>query len=353
MTDPTAPPDTSTPPTTTLPPLAATPGSAPSIAGGSSGSPPSYLVSVQQPRFAGDAVIGIGVRDVLGFGLDGQLQWASPPCENPGWASPFPGPATVDVVVVLCNGEYEGLNVSDGTIRWTHPAVPGVDRVRLAAGVVLLNGDQNVLSVVDLETGADRFSRSDLGSTNGAATSGSVYAANDEAVYALDPSTGTQRWRTSLPTAGLYATDGSVFARSRVHQLVRLDEQGNTVWTSGAEVNRLTSSDVVGVTKSAVIVFSAYQGYFITAYDRDSGAKLWTRDSPTGSYEYPALGSDIVAISNQATRDVTVVDDRTGDTLATYHDTIGNAAGASGEQVAFFGEPDPGHDQGLRIETVR
>jgi outer membrane protein assembly factor BamB len=160
---------------------------------------------VGSPAYADGLVFVLG-RDFSVSALDaadGAIRWRSGDS-----IYPLSSPLVLDGLVVA--GTPDGLVAFDavtGTTRWTLPTGGGIERSAAGAdGIVVAGSDDGVIHVIDAATGLERWSRQV--STGAFATpviwDGVLYAtaptAEGDTLFALDVSTGVQRWTFRSPS---------------------------------------------------------------------------------------------------------------------------------------------------------
>lgn len=294
---------------------------------------------VGQPRYAGAVVLVLASDRVIAFdAITASFQWSFDQCPGASWLGPYATPTT-EVMPVRCGTNVIGLDVASGQERWHRTLDFPANRTRFMSHTLLFNNDdEGRFHAVDTLTGELLIGKRDMGGSNGAANSRLVIMSTNTGVTAFDRNTGAQQWFAGEPSSGLFAVDGSVFARTNDHRVTRLDDHnGQVVWSSEPEGSRLDYSDIAGVTNSTVVAHTAHRGlHRVTVYDRDTGQKRWEYDAPSRQTAYPALGSDIIVLSDTSTGTVSVRDDRTGEEIRRFQTVAGERAAAAGSRVAYI-----------------
>lgn len=294
---------------------------------------------VRQPRYAGQMVLVLATDRVIAFdAITATYRWSYDPCQGASWLGPYATPTT-EVMPVRCGTTVIGLDVTTGQERWHRTLDFSANRTRFMSHTLLFNNDgEGRFHAVDTLSGELLLGKRDMGGSNGAANNKLVIMSTNEGLTAFDRSTGAQRWFSPEPSSGLFAVDGSVFARTNDHRVTRLDDfSGRVLWTSQPEESRLDYSDVAGVTDHTVVAHTAHRGsHRITVYDRETGEKRWEYDAPNRHTAFPAMGSDIIVLSDTFTGTVSVRDDQTGEEIRRLRTIAGERAEASGTRVAYI-----------------
>jgi outer membrane protein assembly factor BamB len=130
---------------------------------------------------------------------------------------------------------------------------------------------------------------------------GSVFAAGERRLVALDPATGRRRWRAEVP--------GEFPTRS-------LAVVGSTLFAGGAAFDAATGERRYGTRPAARRVAVGRHAYVaadaVTALDRHTGAVLWQTEGDGNRAARVAASGDLVAVTD-GVGFVTALDARTGE----------------------------------------
>lgn len=305
-----------------------TPSTFPTGAGGEWTNGPRYV--------AGNFVVPERDHLVAFDAVDGSRGWTSPDCPGATWATPFSGPAA-DYLVVECGTELVGLDGQKGILAWRMPAPTEERRTRTSTTLLVVQTESKV-SAYDLATGAPRGEWVVPGDANAVANTTTVFASTNFGITAFDLVSGEVRWYSDQPASGLGATEDAAIARTNTHQMRAYDsETGAVLWETGTEVERLDSSEIIGVTYSTCVVQASNEPQYLTTYDLATGAKLWTVD-PADDYMDYVVGTDddLVVVSNQSEATITVNDARSGAVVRRLPTTTVYPAAIHGGVIAYI-----------------
>ncbi|MCC5954297.1 MAG: PQQ-binding-like beta-propeller repeat protein [Acidimicrobiia bacterium] len=254
------------------------------------------------------------------------VEWRTP-CRNPSWLTVIlparhGADEDVPVEVVRCGGVLAGIDGATGELLWERHQRLATNRTRVGPTVVVLQGDDDGILVLDLASGAVLGSSERFGSANVAADARYLYVSDSWQVVAFDlaemataKDLGEEIEVAAEGASGLYAARGSLFVRSNNHVVSRYDTPGeNAVWKSERDPERLAWSDFVGSTEQTVLLVSTTLG-LLTAYDIETGESLWRRGDLSAGSVSP--GEDVVVTLGGPDR-LRVHDDRSGLVLAEH-----------------------------------
>ncbi len=189
---------------------------------------------------AGDAVEAVRAGDGGSAWIVPRVKTVAPLVARAGW------------VIAVTDAEIVAIRAKDGQVVWRQPAggvrlAPDIDSERLYAGA----DDGRTLALV--HTGSMHWTRriGSIPTGHIAVDEERVYfAALDNVVYALDRSSGNQRWTSAIhrrPFAGVFAAGHVIFVPSVAPQLGMLyDRDGRASGAIGlpAEIQRDVPPDV-------------------------------------------------------------------------------------------------------------
>lgn len=194
-------------------------------------------------------------------------------------------------------------DVETGDLDWTLEVASGAGGLGTATvvdGAVYVRGhlDDPRVYAVDASTGRERW-RVELDAAAWdplAVANATVFVADTESkLYALDAVTGDVRW-TRSPTAGLdwdtpVVSDGRLYARSRAEALVAFDAaDGAEVWRHEVDAERIGA---VAVADGMVFVTVSEGVRAVSAFD---GRTRWTWDGARSSPGPPVVAGETVYV---------------------------------------------------------
>jgi outer membrane protein assembly factor BamB len=273
-------------------------------------------------RTMGALVVAPSTDGVVAFGpATGQPAWTSEVCPFPEWASHLTNPDTA-VAVFTCDESHVGIDPASGRELWRHERPFGVDRTRVAGGLLLTASPTEVVGV-DLATGEEAWRWTGFGDTTATADGGGYYLANDAGVTAFDKATGEVRWMLPEPTSDIWAGRDAVYVRTSDHRLIEVDgASGAVAWTSAPEATRLDWSVVVGEGDGVVVLQTARDGDRFTAYDTATGEQRWTHDAPDGSTATGSVSGGEFVVTDLDMGGVVVMDSPTGEVRCELPDAV-------------------------------
>ena len=283
---------------------------------------PSGPAWVGPMRTMGGLVVAPSEEGVSAFHpATGQPAWTTEACRWPEWASHITNPGT-DVAVFACDRSYVGIDPVSGRELWRHDRPAGVDRTRVAGGLLLTASPTEVVGV-DLATGVEAWRWTGFGDTTATADADGYYLANDAGVTAFDKATGEPRWSLPEPTSDIWAGGDAVYVRTSDHRLVKVDgASGAVVWTSLPEATRLDWSVVVGEGDGVVVLQTARDDDRFTAYDAATGEQRWTHDAPDGSAATASVTDGEFVVTDLDDGGVVVMDTPTGEIRCELPDAV-------------------------------
>ena len=264
-----------------------------------------------EPRIVGGHVLVPTGESIAGFDLTGTRVWDGPTCAYGSWASVFAG-AAPDTEVASCDDELVGIDGRTGAERWRIQDEMFAERTRVGT-TAIVRQNESMIVVNDLATGAELWSRDDVGDASVASDETNVYIGGDNALYAMDLATGEPRWLHPGRTTAVGVAHGAVIARSDQHYLERLDPAtGAVVWTGAVDDVALDASDVVAFGSESVILQSTRGERPISAYDVTTGAVLWTRTPADDLTAYADPAGSSVAFTSYESCSIELADQRGG-----------------------------------------
>jgi len=286
-------------------------------------------------RTMGDLVVAPSEDGVAAFHpASGQPAWTAEACSFPEWASHITNPGT-EAAVFACDDFYLGIDPGSGRVLWRHDRTSGVDRTRVAGGL-LLTASPEVVVAVDLVTGVESWRWTGFGDVTPTADADRYYLANDAGVTAFDQATGEARWSLTEPTSDIWAGRDAVYVRTSDHRLIKVDgASGAVVWTSAVEASRLDWSVVVGEGDGVVVLQTDRHDRGFTAYDAATGEQTWTHDPPKGSAATASVGGDEFVVTDLDDGGVVVMDAPTGDVRCELPDAVDVAVLSNGRAVVI------------------
>lgn len=244
----------------------------------------------------------------------GQQLWVSDIAD-----SPVVRLATPAMIVVSAGGTLRGVDVTNGTARWTHqPSTQFLGALgAVATGGFITNGLSAspgnatvnfTYTVLDLNSGKVRWQK-DLLELHAPAT-GSVFYGLDANLnlVALQASTGEQLWskQTTLPSQvaknlryegslhltedTLYCYPGTVGNLTGTGVVAAFDPgNGNTLWTVYPESNTVYPAGITGGVLGGFAAMSGTVSYVDTsmkAVDARTGKALWSAGAELGALQF-------------------------------------------------------------------
>ncbi len=207
------------------------------------------------------------------------------------------------------DGTLHALGLADGAERWAFtPGDGSVSGPAAAEGRVYVSDGDGAFYALDQTTGQQRWKSSSYKTPSGAAVDGGVvyFGTADGLIVALDAGNGTERWRgTVSPTGGAVnapaVANGLVYAGTTGGGFVAVDAStGAFAWRvdtgSDGTGTAIVADGVAYIGSSADIA----PGGHLRAVDAQSGRVLWQVDgmnySPTvaGGVVYTATSSGVV-----------------------------------------------------------
>ena len=231
------------------------------------------------------------------------------------WGSPA---VTNDTVVIGSNNHVVyALDVSSGTERWrfskdnhtSNPSVISSSTPVVTDGTVFveifIEHENDIVYALDVSSGTERWHFSSGGGDGNspAVADGTVFVGNYDNVYALDTSSGTEHWRfstdnyTGTDTATGYTSptvaDGTVFVggTTDVHALDA---------STGTERWRFSTDDIVH-SAPAVADGTVFVGSYdsnVYALDASTGTERWNFSTSDGVNTSPAVVDGAVFVGS-------------------------------------------------------
>jgi len=235
------------------------------------------------------------------------VRWRTsvPTAPTGGTAAPASAPAVADgLVVVATTGGVSALRFRDGAEAWrttgltpntTGPTYGYDDEVVppvLGGDGTVLVGGRDALVALDPDDGSERWRYTGAdGFGPPAVNGGAVYAGASGAVVALDAADGTERWTADVEdAAGLPAVaDGAVV----------VDVDGGTLALEAATGEERWRSAVRGefypVAADGLVYLGTYEG--LHAVDLSSGDERWRFDRGSGrAFSSPVVADDTLYV---------------------------------------------------------
>ena len=205
---------------------------------------------------------------------------------TPAWRAPLgirlnSSPLVLDGMAVAADeeGAVHAVSAVDGSLQWDVELGPGLDRSVAGADGLVFAGSDGAFVALDAQTGREVWShRSDATSfATPAVRDGVVYASGGDgrtsALYAIDATTGAERWRF-VPPGGVGVKtpsidDDTVYLASE-EQVFALDRtSGDVRWTR--DLARQTRA-AIGIDGDTLFLFSQTR---LHALDAATGADRW------------------------------------------------------------------------------
>ena len=172
-----------------------------------------------------------------------------------------------------------------------------------------------------------------------AVVDGDVYVPGEETV-AVDLSSGSTRWRTSLPAQSVAdpaVTDDTVYAATRAGHVVALArDTGDTRWRMRA------ATQVEHIAVGPTALWASDGGGTVYAYDRDDGTELYRQRSDEGDERPLAIVDDLLCLG-RPTIEIQRIEGRSGDSIEltplwSGEDTVSNLWPREGSFYGGFSE---------------
>lgn len=253
------------------------------------------------PTLAGDVLLAAGYFHVHAIELEsGIVRWRYPSEKLISHCSP----AVIGGTLFWGNGAglLHATDLETGALKWTFQAGPGwlyfAPSVR--DGTVYLGTEGAGVYALDAISGKPRWRRKFTGSmsscNSAAISNGTLFVAVSPSVgvsygalYALDTETGETIWRHPIlygPRTPPTVKDGVVFVGSG--KLYAVSAEGEAIYISAARSNLSHSAPVIA---GDHIFVGGGNDFYVYAFDRHNGEKVWEYRTRDMVYSTPAVAS--------------------------------------------------------------
>ena len=244
------------------------------------------------------------LRGLVALSLeDGSERWRVSPSAH------FATPPTIanDTIYVTGDVGYRDVRAfdrTDGTQKWLFRAHPGTTAPAVANGMVFVGGGKEPpMYALDAETGDEawQFAPGYGGSSVAPTAAGNnVYIAWRWYLYELDPTDGTERWRTRFDSqvrAPVASTGDSIYVPTS-KALIALDTDGNEQWSVPLRGGRYAPT----VAGDSILIADRHDAICLDATD---GTEFWrqaaVRDGRhTGISGEPGVADETVYIPSDS-----------------------------------------------------